>query len=265
MMRHSLRETLDRELAGLTFTAQMREQVLRQAAPRPRPLRRRCAAALAALVLLAGTTALAVHWMGGRVLLNREALPELDPMEVVDIAPLPDAADQYGRVRRSFTDYTALCRELGLPLLESPLAAENPYMLGTLETDGRDFGIITVQNYILGDTGGYRYLPEQGRYQYRHGEEYYSPVTLSVDLILSEAQLENGWDTDYLGAYEYLESYTARSGWRVHLFQDGPAPALSTESPPSEKYAVFVAQGVRYTLKCRTSVQTMKQLVDTMG
>lgn len=262
MMKRSLKESVDCELAGLRFTSEMQQQVLQRAERRPRLVWRRRAAALAALVILGSTAALAGHLAGGRVFLNQAPLPELDPMRVVALAPLPDTADAHGRVRRHFTDYAALCRELALPLLDSPLSAGNPYMLGTLETDNQDFGIITVQNYILGDTSGYQYLSEQGRFQYQHGAEYYSPVTLRVELILSEAQLQNGWDTDYLGAYEHLESYTAASGWRVHLLQDAPSPL--PESPPSEKCAVFVADGVRYTLRCRTSVQTMKQLVDGM-
>lgn len=50
--------------------------------------------------------------------------------------------------------------------------------------------------------------------------EYSSPISLTVDIILSDVQLNNGWGTDYLGMYEYVESYTSIQGYKVNLIQD---------------------------------------------
>src|SRR5699024_11821155 len=61
-------------------------------------------------------------------------------------------------------------------------------------------------------TYDYNYLPDENRYEYKSGSIYYSPVSLTVDIILSDSQLKNGWDTDYLGMYEYVESYTSAQG-----------------------------------------------------
>ena len=86
-------------------------------------------------------------------------------------------------------------------LLDTDLSQNNPYMLGNVSTDEKDFLIVTIDNYILGDTSNYHFIDEENRYSYDSGEEYSSPVSLSVDIILSENQLNNGWDTiisDYM-------------------------------------------------------------------
>ena len=39
-------------------------------------------------------------------------------------------------------------------------------------------------------------------------------------MILSDEQLKNGWDTDYLGMYESMEEYQSAQGYKVNLIQD---------------------------------------------
>ena len=95
-------------------------------------------------------------------------------------------------------------------------------------------------------------------------ENYYSPVSLNVDLILSDEQLENGWDTDYLGMYESIEEFQSAQGYKVNLIQDTNGKETADKDVVSEKIAVFVSDGVRYTLKGRVSIDTMKDIVDTM-
>ena len=72
-------------------------------------------------------------------------------------------------------------------MLNSVLSQNNPYMLGEIKTDNKDFVILSFENYIVGDTGNYNYLPNVDFYTYDYGEEYYSPVSLTVDIMLSEA------------------------------------------------------------------------------
>lgn len=148
-------------------------------------------------------------------------------------------------------------------MLNSVLSQNNPYMLGEIETDNKDFAILSFENYILGDTGNYNYLPNEDFYTYDHGKEYYSPVSLTVDIMLSEAQMKNGWDTDYLGFYEFKENYVSAQGYKVNLIEDTTGED-NVENYVSEKCAVFVADGIRYTLKGRTSYENMKNIVDTM-
>ena len=68
---------------------------------------------------------------------------------------------------------------------------------------------------------------------------------------------------DYEGMYEYVESYTSSQGYKVNLIQD-TTDAENDQYYVSEKCAVFVADGIRYTLKGRTSLETMKEIVDSM-
>lgn len=136
-------------------------------------------------------------------------------------------------------------------------------MFGTIETDNKDFAIITLDNYIIGDTTNYQYLSEEGFYEYNHGEEYYSPVSLTIDMMLSQEQEKNGWESDYLGLYQFKDNYVSEQGYQVNLIEDMTDEGRNPNYV-SEKCAVFVADGVRYTLEGRTTFENMKKIVDTM-
>ena len=77
-------------------------------------------------------------------------------------------------------------------------------------------------------------------------------------MILSDEQLKNGWDTDYLGMYESMEEYQSAQGYKVNLIQDNNGDEKLNEGVVSEKIAVFFSNGIRYTLKGRVSFDTMK-------
>lgn len=265
MMRHSLKEEIDMELNGLTFTDTMKKNVLKQKMRKKHSSMMKYVVAFTAIFMLSGTIVLAGYTLFNKVNVNETTLPELERMEIVNILPIESGVSENGTVNEKFINYDAIKSKVGISLLDSDLADNNPYMQGKIKTDNLDFAMITVKNYILGDTNNYEYLSDEGRYQYEHGQEYYSPVSLSIDIILSEAQLKNGWDTDYLGFYEYVETYTSAQGYTVNLIQD----TLDQENGDvdnyiSEKCAVFVAEGIRYTLKGRTSMETIKMIVDTM-
>lgn len=265
MMKGSVKEKIDIELNELTFNDTMKNNVIKYEKRKKHSSVMKYAAAFAAIFILSGTTAFAGYILLNKMNVNESTLPELDNMEVVTVSPLNTAADEYGMVNETFTDYDMVRKEMGVDLLDSELAQNNVYMQGEIETDNKDFAIITIKNYILGDTSNYEYLPSEERYQYEHGQEYYSPISLSMDIILSETQLKNGWDTDYLGLYEYVETYTSEQGYTVNLIQDTiDEENVDVENYISKKCAVFVADGVRYTLRGRTSIENMKMIVDTM-
>lgn len=265
MMKRSLKEKVDIELNELTFNNTMKNNVRKYGKGKKHSSVMKYAAAFVAIFILSGTTVFAGYMLLNKMNLNETTLPELDNMEIVAVSPLNTTADEYGMVHERFTDYDIVKKEMGVDLLDSELAQNNVYMQGKIETDNKDFAIITVKNYILGDTSNYEYLPDEERYQYEHGQEYASPISLSIDLILSETQLKNGWDTDYLGLYEYVETYTSEQGYKVNLIQDTvDEEKVDVDDYISEKCAVFVADGVRYTLKGRTSIENMKMIVDTM-
>lgn len=263
MMKDSLKEEIDMELNGLIVTDGMKQNIMKRRKKKSRSAIMKYAAVFAAIIMLSGTTVFAGYILINKVNVNETTLPELNSMEVVTMLPID--TDEYGMANEIFTDYNTVKEKAGIDLLDSEFADNNPYMRIKIKTDNKDFAIITINNYILGDTGNYEYLSDEEQYKYEHGQEYDSPVSLSMDIILSETQLRNGWDTDYLGFYEFVETYTSAQGYTVNLIQD----SLDEENDHvtdyvSEKCAVFVADGIRYTLKGRTSIETMKMIVDTM-
>lgn len=273
MKRKEIKQNIDSELNGMVFTDSMKEKVFEKPKQRIAYSILRYAVMIVLTFLLGGTTVFAGYYFLNKVNVNETTLPKLDEMQVVEIAPLQTETDAYGRVRTEFFDYAALQDALGIDLLDSKYAAEQSYLQGKIETDGKDYAIIKMENYIIGDTRNYTYWEEEDRYQYEHGEAYSSPVSLSIDLILSQEQLAQGWETDYLGFYEYAESYTSKQGYKVNLIQDTTGDEKTGDETIgdntaadyiSEKCAVFVANGIRYTVRGRTSMETIKEIVDSM-
>lgn len=301
-MNINMKETIDRELGCIVLSEEMKSRIREKAAPRRRDGAMKWAAVFAAAVILGGTGAAAGYRMLITHSVNGEVLPELDPMRVVEIyipegqlaafasaeqpaapapaehpaAPAPaeqlDSAgqgeltgvpDDYGMIQKDYKDYREIQEELGIHLLDTELSENNPYMQGHIMTDGSDFAMITVENYILGDTGRYQFLEEENRYAYESGNVFLSPVSLTVRLILSEEQLNRGWDWEYLGMYRFAESYTSGQGYRVNLVERTLENG-DTGDAVLEKSAVFVADGVEYTLRGRVSMETMKEIVETM-
>lgn len=292
-MNINMKETIDRELGCIVLSEEMKSRIREKAAPRRRDGGLKWAAVFAAAVILGGTGAAAGYRMLITHSVNGEVLPELDPMWVVEIhipegqpaafasaeqpaapapAEQPDSAgqgeltgvpDEYGMIQKDYKDYRKIQEELGIHLLDTELSANNPYMQGHIMTDGSDFAMITVENYILGDTGRYQFLEEENRYAYESGNVFLSPISLTVRLILSEEQLNRGWDWEYLGMYRFAESYTSGQGYRVNLVERTLENG-DTGNAVLEKSAAFVADGVEYTLRGRVSMETMKGIVETM-
>lgn len=121
-----------------------------------------------------------------------------------------------------------------------------------------------MDNYIIGDTSKFHYLKEEKRYEYEEGEKYSSPISLNIDLILSDEQLENGLNTDYLGMYKSIEEYKSEQGYKVNLIEETNGSKASDKGIVTRKIAIFVSNGIRYTLKGQVSTDTMKEIVDTM-
>lgn len=266
MKKTNMKNMIDRELMHIELSDKVKAGIRSQAAHEtPKKTWKRIsvsAAASVAVVILGGTTVLAGHYMLNRVHVNEEALPELDSMQIVKLNEIEAEPDENEEIRKDYSDYGTMADALGIKLLDTELSGDNPYMLCRIRTNTTDFAIITVDNFIIGDTDNYRFLEEENRYAYDNGTEYFTPVSLNIDLILSKTQLETGWDTDYLGMYRFVESYTSRQGYVVNIIEDTIEEDL--EDYVSEKVAVFVADGVRYSLKGRVSVDTMKNIIDTM-
>ena len=258
MKDRNIKERIDTELNMIKVNEKMKQNIEKSLVRRNQHKFLKTVAASFAILMLGGTTVAAGYYFVNKISVNDEVLAELDEMHVVDIKKMEQPKDEFGTIEQDFKDYATIQEELGIDLLDTELADNNDYLQGHITTDNKDYAMITMNNFIIGDTANFRYLEEEDRYEYEHGKTYYSPVSLNIDLILSDEQLKNGWDTDYLGMYESMEEYQSAQGYKVNLIQDNNGDEKLNEGVVSEKIAVFVSNGIRYTLKGRVSVDTMK-------
>ena len=253
-----------KEIASVIGRVEMKHKI-RSAADNKHKQKRKMmkpAAAAAALVIFGGTCVYAGYSLLNVAHVNDKELPALDPMKKVTAGEIPRSYDESGQIFQEYSPYDEVNELLDGILLDSPLAEENPYMQVAIQTDNQDFGIITAENYILGDTHGYQLVPDAGRYNCEPGKVYASSVSLEAAYMLSSEQEAAGWNNDYLGYYKYAGSYVSEEGYKVNLIRSTAAPAVQESRP--EICAVFVADGIQYTLKGRVPEDTMKEIVDSM-
>lgn len=206
------------------------------------------------------STVYAVKLVNEQSKVNELELPELDSMKITK--QIKNGERNIKSQSTSRLNYKQIQEQLGVSLLNSELSKDDRYMISDIETDNKDYAIIKCDNYILGDTSNYSYN-EEGFYSFDEGNLYKSPISLQADIILSETQLNNVWTTDYLGMYGFVEQFVSEQGYKVNLIEeknDGNQP----QNFVSKKIAVFVADGIRYTLTGRTTVDNMKQIVNSM-
>ena len=206
------------------------------------------------------STVYAVKLVNEQSKVNELELPELDSMKITK--QIKNIEKNIKPQSISKMNYKQIQEQLGVSLLNSELSKDDKYMISDIETDNKDYAIIKCDNYILGDTSNYSYN-EEGFYSFDEGNLYKSPISLQADIILSETQLNNVWTTDYLGMYGFVEQFVSEQGYKVNLIEeknDGNQP----QNFVSKKIAVFVADGIRYTLTGRTTVDNMKQIVNSM-
>lgn len=206
------------------------------------------------------STVYAVKLVNEQSKVNELELPELDSMKITK--QIKNIEKSIKPQSISKMNYKQIQEQLGVSLLNSELSKDDKYMISDIETDNKDYAIIKCDNYILGDTSNYSYN-EEGFYSFDEGNLYKSPISLQADIILSETQLNNVWTTDYLGMYGFVEQFVSEQGYKVNLIEeknDGNQP----QDFVSKKTAIFVADGIRYTLTGRTTVENMKQIVNSM-
>ncbi|MGR7952716.1 hypothetical protein [Finegoldia magna] len=205
-------------------------------------------------------TVYAVKLVNEQSKVNELELPELDSMKITKQIKNIEKSIKSQSISRM--NYKQIQEQLGVSFLNSELSKDEKYMISDVETDNKDYAIIKCDNYIIGDTSNYSYN-EEGFYSYDEGNLYKSPISLQTDIILSQTQLNNVWTTDYLGMYSFVEQFVSEQGYKVNLIEeknDGNQP----QDFVSKKIAVFVADGIRYTLTGRTTVDNMKQIVNSM-
>ncbi len=279
MMNHAIKNQIDNELIHIKVTEQMKHKILQESSPirktekTKKNLLRYAAACL--VILFVGTTTVGAVEYFSELYVNDEKLPALDSMTIVEMNRINGDQDEYGFLRVGFSDYDELKEMLGISLLGTEYSIPHDYMIGEIDTDNKDYAMIKIENYIVGDTTNYRSAEEEPTYRFEYegipytydaGEDYYSSVKLEISMILSEEQNTIGFDKDYLGMYEFVEQYTSEQGYKVNLLESTVADGAENlpENFHTKQIAVFVADGIRYELSGHVSVDTMKEIVDSM-
>lgn len=251
-----IRQAIDTRLAGQHLPETVYDALCARPARRSRV--RWAAALLAAVCVLGGATALAAARLFGMNVNGRE-LPPLEPMTMVETADTGGPADG---TEQQAEGLDALSRALGVPLLWAEGARENPYTRVSYQNFGGEYQIVKAKAYLVGDLRDLVWQDEYDYYSWTAGTVYQTPVDLTLEWVSDEAQ--QPFDTDYLGYYAYADTFTSAGGHTVNLLVD-TAPGTAGSGLKPECAAVFVADGVRYTLSGHVTQQTMRAIVDSMS
>lgn len=214
---------------------------------------------VAAVVFLLGTITAAASTSIFGLIVNDMEMPALAPLEIIPVNPVSGGEVVDNHLEKDFDTLGEVCSELGVKLLDSELSLNHPYMLIHYKKIGEGYNQIDVKAFLVGDLKALVYEEEFEGYSWESGEVFQTPVDLKIEILSDESQ--QPFDTDYLGAYEYVETYSLGQGCPVNLLQD---TIVRDTGSKKECIAVFVAGGIRYTLSGYVDINTMKVIVDSM-
>lgn len=260
----TVRDQIDYELQNIKLPENFEGKLLQRAKQKKVKWKYQVAA-LFLCIILGGTTVYAGYVILNKINVNEKTLPELQPMEKKETKKLIADPDEIGDYRKEYNTYDVLCQELGIGLLSSDLAKDNAFMVIQRKTDNENWEEIRISPYILGDISEIEKVEGENFYSWERGKEYASPVDLLIEIISSEKQLKSGWEKDYLGTFAFVESYQSKQGYLVNILQDTTIEEKDRAMGYKPRcYAIFVADGVRYTLSGSIELEKMKELVDSM-
>lgn len=213
-------------------------------------IQRNLAIILPALLLLTGITTVGMPaYKQWRISVNQEKIPDLDPMRIVPISP---SVQNRAEVERVFSSMDELEQFLGVHFLSSPLAKNSENL--KIRYTGPTWNEIHIAPYITGDASFISYISsDEDSYTWIKGSLYKKPVDLTISFTSSPAQADVGME--YLGAYSFLEQYISAQGYPVNIIQE--------ESAYESYIAVFVADGIKYELRTMTTLEELKNIVDS--
>ena len=234
-----MKETIDKELEEIRFSNHMKENVICSLNINKKWTRHVSKGmALASLMIIMSGVVVFASYLAQSISINGEKLPELDEMSVVKMDIHPSDI---------FISYDSMMKQADIKLLDSDVAGNIGGEHIKRQTDYTDYCVIKVENYFAKN----------------EEESIYSSIVLEINLVLSEEQLSKGWEIEYLGCYELVETYISRQGYRVNIVEminEGGEEKLDE----NEKRILFVADGIRYILKGKMGVEAAKGLVDSM-
>ncbi len=194
--------------------------------------KRTVVAAVLAVCLLAGGTATYAAYPEILSYVNQKQTRKLGRMEVVDSEGIQSFAEG-----KSEVDYLTFRKQVGVKILSETVTEAPEDIKVSIDTDRT--------NYLFAKMDPYFSYEDK-------------PVSLEIDMILSEDQLATGLDKDYMGAYTYQGSFTTQNGDRVNLISD------TTGAEHPEVIAEMVSDGVKYILSGRVTIPEMKQIVESL-
>lgn len=233
----TVRDQIDYELQNIKLPENFERKILHNVKPKKTKWKYQIAVLILCFIL-GGTTVYAGYVILNKININREMLPDLQPMKKKETKKLIADQDEIGDYRKEYDTYDALCEELGIKLLNSDLSKNNTLMMIQRKTDNENWEEIRISPYILGDIS---------KIEKVEGENFYS------------------WEKDYLGTFVFVESYQSKQGYLVNILQDTTIEEKDRNMGYKSKcYAIFVADGIRYTLSGSIELEKMKELVDSM-
>lgn len=233
----TVRDQIDYELQNIKLPENFERKILHNVKPKKTKWKYQIAVLILCFIL-GGTTVYAGYVILNKININREMLPDLQPMKKKETKKLIADQDEIGDYRKEYNTYDALCEELGIKLLNSDLSKNNTLMMIQRKTDNENWEEIRISPYILGDIS---------KIEKVEGENFYS------------------WEKDYLETFAFVESYQSKQGYLVNILQDTTIEEKDRNMGYKSKcYAIFVADGIRYTLSGSIELEKMKELVDSM-
>lgn len=271
---NEIKKCIDNELRNIKLSPDFITRITEQEKPQAQirqPIRKMnySAATVLLCILLLGTSALAAgSLLYSRISVNQQQIPDLEPMEIIPLQPVDGT-------KRTFSSMEELENELGIKLLGSNLAAENPYIKIFYTKTGDGYNAIDIQEYLTGDLANIREWNGENNtsttegndewYAWTQGNIYKSPIDLNIVILSDPSQPE--LDTEYMGYFQYVETFTADQGYTVNVLQDTVDEDQLTNMPEDfipQTRMVFVAGGIQYTLQGHVPIEIMKEVIDSM-
>ena len=257
------REQINQELAHITLPEDFEEKILCHTRKKTKAWGYQAVCIVLCLILMGGTAS-AGWFVYSKIRVNDEILPELELLEKKTVNASKTEPDDVGIYRDRYGTYQELCSELGMELLYSNLADGNEYMRIQRKTDNVNWNKIYITAFIVGDLRDITRISGSDEFYWKRGDEFSSPVDMEIDIVNSDSQLEHGWERDFLGVYEYMETYTSKQGYTVNLVKDYTVTEDNYSKVKSDCCAVFVADGIRYIVKGQVRLEKMKEIIDSL-
>lgn len=185
---------------------------------------------------------------------NGEEIPSLDNLGVIEVKTVGELNDNM--FQKKYNKISEVEDDLGITFLGSNLCDEDYHLIEYTRL-GKGYHYIEIGAYIVGDLKNITYNEETNYYDWNYGNEYQTPINLKIEINSDPEQ--QPFDTEYLGFYEYLETIETDNVGRVNILQK-----TGTKGKPG-LCAIFVSNGIRYTLTGHIHEETMIDIINSMN